>query len=62
MTHLSVSFIGSLFNTAFTAKSILWLWIGMHVFFYPHAKILSLGMNRQEKLSESLYWEHGIYN
>ena len=32
----------------------------MH-FFYPDAKILSFGMNRQEKLSESLYAEHGIY-
>lgn len=30
-------------------------------FFYPDAKILSFGMNRQEKLSESLYGEHGIY-
>ena len=57
VTHLSVRFIKSLFNTAFTA--IIKYFMDQHtIFFYLDAKI-SFGMNRQEKLSaESLYWEH----
>ena len=62
MTHLSVRFIESFFNTAFTAIITYFMVMDQHAFFfYPDAKILSFGMNRQEKLSESLYGEHGIY-
>lgn len=63
MTHLSARFIESLFNTAFTAIIKYFMAMDRHAFFFnrPDAKILSFGMNRQEKLSESLYWERGIY-